>query len=153
MYPHEEAVHLHSKVSVSELKKQSQADAEAYSVIAENRTSERIWGNEQEEQPTVLTGAAKGTAYHRVMETIDLPDRNISKEDLEKILTKMETEGIINTEEKESLSVSKIRWFLQSPLADRMRQAAAQGHLHRESQFMAMMPHTTSTLTQRLPIR
>ena len=52
----------------------------------------------------------------------------------------METEGIINTEEKESLSVSKIRWFLQSPLADRMRQAAAQGHLHRESQFMAMMP-------------
>lgn len=141
-YPYEADILLHTKMSVSELKKQGQLTDESESVQTEALDDRK---EEEQEKKTAETqrrgkgGAVKGTAYHRAMELLPL-DRITSREETEACLKQMVEEQRY-TKENRSLIDSWAIWrFLQSPLGKRMSCALAEGRLHREQQFIIGIP-------------
>ena len=83
----------------------------------------------------VLTGASRGTAYHRVMELLDFA--GIS--DLETVKAAMEgyqEEGKLSGDMKEAVRPEDILEFLQCPCGRRMREADKIRRLYREQPFV-----------------
>lgn len=86
-----------------------------------------------------LSVAERGTLYHLVME--HLPYQEIhANYDFSKMLETMVCNGYLTVEEKELLSVKRFSWFARTDLGKRMKQAALNGTLHREQQFMLGVP-------------
>lgn len=95
-----------------------------------------------------LTGADRGTAYHRVMELLDdeiLGDKELMKaalegRDISKRLfafgMKKAGEGYITKDQVKSVQMSDIALFLKSDLGQRMGEAHQRGELFREKPFM-----------------
>lgn len=90
-YPYEADILLHTKMSVSELKKQGQLTDESESVQTEALEERK---EDEEEPKTAGTkrrgkgGAVKGTAYHRAMELLPL-DRINSRFEAEACLKQL----------------------------------------------------------------
>ena len=83
----------------------------------------------------VLTGASRGTAYHRVMELLDFA--GIS--DLETVKAAMEgyqEEGKLSGDMKETVRPEDILEFLQCPCGRRMQEADKIRRLYREQPFV-----------------
>ena len=69
-----------------------------------------------------ITGARKGTLMHLCLEKLDM--RKIySKEEINDFLNKLVKDGIITAEEKDVISVDKIKNFIDSDIAERIRKA------------------------------
>ena len=94
-----------------------------------------------------VSGAAKGTLYHLVME--HLPYERILKEKgtgsegwtgFCQWLEEFSQSGYLTGEEKGLLQEKKFQHFLQSSIGRRMAQAAKDGCLHREQPFMIGLP-------------
>jgi len=89
--------------------------------------------------PNPETGARRGTAYHKVFETIDFgKDRN--EAELKLFLDELERRGALEKEDRELLSAEPILNFLSSELAARMARADRENKLHRESSFVLAVP-------------
>ena len=84
-----------------------------------------------------LGGAGRGTAFHRVMELLDLGE---NAEQLEKQIEQMLRTGRLATEYAKAVSVPAIRTFLSTDLAKRMRMAGQSGRLYREQPFVLGLP-------------
>ncbi|MDC7289496.1 helicase-exonuclease AddAB subunit AddA [Blautia schinkii] len=124
------------KVSVSELKKRSYhgEDEQEESIFFEPDVIPLI-PRFMEEQEEEFTGAARGTAYHRLMECLDY-ERTGSDEDI-----RMQVQGLLEQKklaeaEAECISIGDVRSFLDSELGGRMRQAALGRRLYREQPFV-----------------
>lgn len=124
VYPYEDVKNIPSKMSVSEIKRRSCEDEEAV-MLYPKREERRIPSFLQGE--SALTGAARGTAYHRVMELIDL-----NETDVEGALKRFEEKGLLTKEESSCVDCGKIRAFLSSPIGDMMRSAR---YVKREEPF------------------
>jgi ATP-dependent helicase/nuclease subunit A len=86
-----------------------------------------------------LKGAARGTAYHRVLECLEY-EKTESKEKIIMQLKQLEELGRIDMETLQSVNPGQIHWFVRSPLGRRMKQADRQGKLWREQQFVISIP-------------
>ena len=84
-------------------------------------------------------GAFRGTAYHRVLELLDFAKME-SRERVKAALDSLEAEERLTEEYRKLVSSGRIWDFLDSPLGKRMRQAAAEGRLHKEQQFVIGIP-------------
>lgn len=144
-YPYEPDIRLHTKMSVSELKKQGQLTDDAESACIEPLI-DLNW----ETQPAIAEwetgvisaqnpGASRGTAYHRAMELLPF-DRMESQADVEQYLTGLVETQKFTQENYELIDPSEIWIFLQSELGMRMRSAQREGRLHKEQQFVMGMP-------------
>ncbi|MCI8549296.1 MAG: helicase-exonuclease AddAB subunit AddA [Lachnospiraceae bacterium] len=124
-YPYEEAVTAPRKFSVSQLKEDRTEEFPAVSLVPRFM--------EQEEG---LFGAARGTAYHRVLELLSFEnepsDQGISLE-----ITELEKRGLLPEGTGQNLNLGKIRNFLMSPIGRRM---AAAKKLKKEQQFVMGIP-------------
>lgn len=130
----EEQVKL--KYSVSELKKRAALETsewEAGEAFIKEET-ETIVPQFVEKQAT-LTGASRGSAYHKVMELLDF-SREYQKEDLEEELKKWEQEGYMDKEMSACIQVGDILEFLESSVGKRMHRAACSGKLFKEQPFV-----------------
>ena len=116
------------KVSVSDLKKRSWHDEseleENISVSAEEQEEEQeapvpaFMAEKQEE----YKGAARGTAYHRVMECLDYAEADTEEQLLAQVKSDLRAE---ETEQKrECIRIRDIRRFVESGLGQRMKKAA-----------------------------
>lgn len=152
-YPYAADIRLHTKMSVSELKKQGQ-------MVDESESSRLIQSaGETAEQPDNKTervsakrriwpadtpadggyGATRGTAYHRAMEL--LPFEQISgPDDITRYLTELVRQKHFTRENYDLIDVQVIWQFLQSRLGRRMTAAAREGRLHKEQQFVMGIP-------------
>lgn len=131
-YPYMVDVGLHTKMSVSELKKQGQ--------IAETRDEEQTpYQQFGEAAPDGGYGATRGTAYHRVMELLPF-DRIGSLQEVEQYLDGMAEKKQITEESRSLVAAADIWEFLQSPLGKRMSLAQQEGRLHKEQQFVMGIP-------------
>ncbi len=132
-YPYAADVGLHTKMTVSELKQQGQMTDEAESQFVPTRPA-FLSRDERERQ-----GAFRGTAYHRVLELLDF--RKIDGSDrVKEEMKKLMEEGRL-TEEYGRLVDPRTLWlFFSSPLGLRMREAAQEGRLHKEQQFVIGVP-------------
>lgn len=154
-YPYAADIRLHTKMSVSELKKQGQMTDEAESVCMEGPLTPdweewltKRWENagKQEESisysdiaPDGGAGAARGTAYHRVMELLPF-DQMESQADVEAYLARMVEREQMTAESCGLIDSSAVWTFLSSEFGQRMKRAQAKGRLHKEQQFVMGIP-------------
>ena len=140
-YEHENLQKLYTKITVSELKmaaihdgllKENREEAAA-SIFPENENQEIIprFASKQEK----ISGTARGSAYHRVMELYDFAGSDRTNI-LYKEFSRYVESGQLTQEELDMVDLSKIEEFLHSNLASRMCKAAKQHALYLEQPFV-----------------
>lgn len=142
IYADEELTHLKSKLSVTEIKRIYETDYEPSDVI---KRPGRVEGDYVPTVPHFIAGdqplnaAEKGTWMHKTMELFD--NANVTtKEEVEKHLDSLRQEGYLPEETTEFVTVDKIAAFAVSDLGKRMCQAARDGKLYKEKQFVIGVP-------------
>lgn len=126
-YPYEDKGYV--KLSVSELKKRSQAqtDDEEENDVTKHLYDERIEGKSN--------AALHGTAVHRIFEIWDY-NRAATEESVKEFLSYVHDEKLIEEDLFELIRVNEILDFVSSDIADRMRIASMNGTLRREQPFV-----------------
>ena len=132
-YPHEEEASMKQKMSVSELKKQAYSDAEGVEMFHEEEVIPLLPKFLQEEHE--LTGAGRGSAYHRLLELLDYT-KEYDAETLAKEIAEKEQTGLLSGEMAACIRIQDILQFLTSPVAQRMRQASLNGTCYAEQPFV-----------------
>ena len=141
VYPYKYLEDIPVKVSVSDLKKRSWHDEseleENISVSAEEQVEEQeapvpaFMAEKQEE----YKGAARGTAYHRLMECLDYAEVE-SEEQLEVQLKRLLESQKMTEQEAECIRIRDIKKFVDSELGQRMKKAVVKKQLYREQPFV-----------------
>ncbi len=130
VYPYKNDPKTKQKVSVSELKKRIYLEEEE---IEEEEVIPLLPKFMQEN--TQLTGASRGTAYHKVLEVLDF-SRDYDAELLANEISVMVENGLLTKEMEACINLEDILVFLQSPIGRRV-QKATQNHLyHAEQPFV-----------------
>lgn len=160
-YPYLSEAELPVKISVSELKRQSlaraeeleQAEAAPLTTISEIKSFKdpEVDAGEEIPRPVFLqdkkeiSGTARGTLYHKVME--HFPYEQIRKSggewsvrDFENYLTEMAAGGYMTDKEREVLDCRKFTVFQASDIGRRMADAQREGKLRLEQPFMMGVP-------------
>ena len=135
-YPFEYLKDLPVKVSVSELKKRSWRGEE------EKEDSLFYEPDIQEIIPTFVSGekeeyrgAARGTAYHRLMECLDYTHAE-DVHQIQKQIRMLTDSRKMSPEEAQCIRIADILAFVDSKLGQRMKTAAEQNALYREQPFV-----------------
>ncbi len=139
-YPHSETERKKQMFSVSELKKRAYAK------------DEESGGEYLYEEPEVIplipkfmqgetkvTGASRGSAYHRVLELLDFAVP-YTEAGLHEAVEEMKRSGKLDGEMAECVRLRDIQQFLQCESGRRMRRAAERGKLWREQPFVLGVP-------------
>ena len=138
-YPWQEDITLQGKFSVSELKKMGQTeeeDADTLLYPAEEIVP-YIPRFMSEKEP--ISGAARGTAYHRALECLDFRELYHS-EKVKEGLARLVEEGRMTQEQADVVRPYDIYAFARTPLAKRMSAARAREEFHTEQPFVIRMP-------------
>ena len=137
VYPYGYLQEIPAKVSVSELKKQGREEPEEETVyLYEEKEQEPIIPDfMKESREPLLQGAARGTAYHRILECLDYSKAD-SQQAIEKQIEELLKEEKISKEAAKVVRSSQISWFVRSAVGKRMKEAFVLGTLHREQQFV-----------------
>ncbi len=135
-YPHEADVHLYTKMSVSELKKQGQQvdDGESFCQVPQDGNDDHVKAPSDGGY-----GATRGTAYHRALELLPFGQVQV-REDIDCMLNHLVEEKRYARENLELVDTDAIWRFLQSELGQRMSAAQRDGRLKKEQQFVMGMP-------------
>ncbi len=145
-YPYQSEAELPVKMSVSELKRRSMIRAEQM-----EEEKEFSWEEMEIPRPTFLqgekelSGAARGTLYHMVMEhfpyeKISESGGNWSEKDFDGFLEEMIAVGYMTDQERRVLDSGKFVAFLASDIGQRMARAHREGNLRLEQPFMMGLP-------------
>lgn len=137
VYPYGYLQEIPVKVSVSELKKQGREEQEEETVyLYEEKEQEPIIPDfMKESREPLLQGAARGTAYHRILECLDYSKAD-SQQAIEQQIEELLQEEKISKEAAKVVRSSQISWFVRSAVGKRMKEAFVLGTLHREQQFV-----------------
>lgn len=138
-YFSEKEAEIPSKVSVSELKKLAQYESSEDGELLYEETDPVPLIPEFLQKEREITGAARGTIYHKLMECLDFKkflDADDEEELLEREIGRLQKGGHLNEEEAALIERPRILRFLQSELAVRMQKADAKKQLFREQQFV-----------------
>ena len=137
VYPHEELLNLYTKTTVSELKKAALLGDEeepAQELFPQPEVHpyipDFISGKEE------ITGTLRGSAMHRLMELLDFERSYENEKELSEVMVSLQESGRLTDAYAGAIRTEKILQFLNSPIAHRMRTAAAMGRLHREQPFV-----------------
>lgn len=139
-YPYEAETNIHTKLTVSELKRLGQMEAEELGAPLKGteKAMDEVPVPNFIKQSEKLTKANIGTLYHSVLEHMNLLETH-ALEDVESCLLKLVLTGKISEMEMELLDKEKLCTFVQSKVADRMRNAIKEGKLYKERQFVMGM--------------
>lgn len=156
-YPHENLQNLYPKTTVSELKMaaiRGMAGNAAGELPGEEKEEGRRLFEEEVQVPYVpyflrkdeekgkISGAARGSAMHRVMELMEfgkeagIASGHYSQRHLEADLERWSSAGLLSEEYREAVSRKKILHFMDSPMGERLHLAAKAGKLWKEQPFM-----------------
>ena len=137
-YPYRDLEGKKLKYTVSELKKRAYLAEEAGELPYEDEPVvpliPRFLQGEEE-----ITGAPRGTAYHRVMELLDFT-KEYDLEGTEAAIEKMCESGRIAGEMAESVRPKDILTFIHTTSGQRMKQAAEENKLRKEQPFVLGIP-------------
>jgi ATP-dependent helicase/nuclease subunit A len=135
-YPYRTETKIHTKVTVSELKRLGQYEADDL--------IQPVTGNEEKEREYKIPvfaggeaadGANLGTKYHTVLEAMDLRQMD-TVESIRKLLNQLYKKGKLNEADLKALDEKKLYRFTKSNIAKRMRKASDIGKLYKERQFI-----------------
>lgn len=131
VYEHEASTKKHVSQSVSDLKKAVLEDLPYIGPVLEEVSYKPLFVTG--ERP--LTGAQKGTAFHKAMDKLDLT-QTYAIEDLKRFLASLVALKILTEKEVASIYPGSIDSFMKSDLGNRARKAALEGRLHQEKPFV-----------------
>lgn len=135
-YPYSWLKEMPVKVSVSELKKRSwQDDEEKEEALFAEPDIIPLVPRFAEGKETKYQGAARGTAYHRVMECLDYEKTEDFRE-IQNQIRDMEEQKKLDPQEAACIYIKDIQRFANSRLGQRMKQAAQEEKLFREQPFV-----------------
>ena len=132
VYPYEKEMEVPGKVSVSELKKEAMEEA-VLELFEEPEIVPYIPAFLREER--AISATERGTAYHRVMECMDLSAVKHSDQVKERI-DALVNAGKLSLAAAESVKPYDIYEFCKTPLCQRMLKAEKEGNLYKEQQFV-----------------
>lgn len=134
-YPYVADIGLHTKLSVSELKKKGQFTDDEESEFLP--TIPAFFTEEGKEEK--VRGAFRGTAYHRALELLDF-GKVRTREELRAAILSFQRDRRMDEESISLLSEDLLIAFLHSSLGQRMAAAQAEGRLKKEQQFVIGIP-------------
>ncbi len=162
-YPYEKETGMNAKMSVSEIKKisyETEEDTQAVRLVEmlpelseqpeedifQKKTPRETVSLESPalENPTIpefikardrLTGALRGTVYHRVFELFDFGQEH-TLSSIQAMVQGFAEAGMLTKEERECIRDRDFLIFAESDLGKRMKAAFERGELHREAQFV-----------------
>ncbi|MDM5316856.1 helicase-exonuclease AddAB subunit AddA [Fictibacillus sp. b24] len=134
-YTHKLSTFTRSKQSVTEIKKQYQAD-EYSSTDLVKAAQQVIHERPRFMQETQLNAAEVGTAMHMVMQHVDFTKAS-SIEELQEQLAEMEAKELLTAEQAEYIQLSQIQQFIEGPLGKRIIE---NGDFKREIPFSMALP-------------
>lgn len=133
-YPYPDREKIPAKVTVSELKRLHMEDEESTDWYEEEEVVPYI-PSFIEKREEGLTGAGRGTAYHRVFECLDFSKAG-SVQEVEEQLASLESGHRIDREVRRTVSPRDVYQFAVSSIGKRMAKAQAAGMLYREQPFV-----------------
>lgn len=133
VYPFESSQVVKQKLSVSELKKRMYMEQEGEEIFKEEDVIPLLPKFLQEE--TELTGASRGTAYHKLLELLDF-SKDYDEEVLASTIDNFVKDGFINEEMKACICRDDILSFLNSAIGKRVQAASRRGTYHAEQPFV-----------------
>lgn len=143
-YPYENSQTRKLKFSVSELKKriylQESGEMEDSEQLYEETELQPILPKFMEEE-VPLTGASRGTAYHRALELLNFAE-DYDTEKLKNCLRKFTEEGKMTDEMRKAVCIRDFLKFLQTDSGKRMQACAKQNCLFKEQPFVLGVPAT-----------
>ena len=137
-YPFESQRNVPVKVTVSELKKRFTPEEDGDDMFFEPDVIPLIPSFIKEQQQE-MSGADRGTAYHRIMECLEF----CQAETMEAItvqVDEMEQRKKIDMPMRSVIELKDIYQFMKSKIALRMKAAAARQELHKEQPFVMSIP-------------
>ena len=133
-YSFEDEGKMKMKFTVSELKKRTALSEEAgEEMYAEPEVIPFIPEFLKDEE--VLTGASRGSAYHKLLELLDFT-RAYGKAELMTAVEEFREEGKLSGEMAECIRPTDILHFLHCESGERMAEAARRGKLYKEQPFV-----------------
>ena len=143
-YPYENSQTRKLKFSVSELKKriylQESGEMEDSEQLYEETELQPILPKFMEEE-VPLTGASRGTAYHRALELLDFAE-DYDTDKLKNCLRKFTEDGKMTDEMRKAVCIRDFLKFLQTDSGKRMQVCAKQNRLFKEQPFVLGVPAT-----------
>ena len=142
-YPYDDLKDLYTATSVSELKKAAikEEQADVHDIFEKEREKELFpYIPPFMQQKVEMSGAERGTAYHRVMELVDFRKPPAKYEEWQQSLEEMVKTGRLSERQKECIYIPILCKFMTSDIARRMRKAAESGLLHKEQSFYLGVP-------------
>ena len=133
-YGHTGAESLPSKITATELKDRAETDEDAASIAPRRARSFRLPDFAAEEKP--LSGAARGTATHLVLQYMDFAQTG-SEEAVRSEIERMRKERYLSDREAEAVDAGAIVKLFRSPLG---RRILAADMLRREFKFSLLCP-------------
>lgn len=133
IYPYNDEQTIKQKLSVSELKKRMHTDGEGEEMYKEEDVIPLLPNFLQESQE--LSGASKGTAYHKLLELLDF-SKEYDKDMLQATISNLVQNGWLTEEMGAVISTSDILAFLRSPIGRRVQEASRQGKYYAEQPFV-----------------
>ena len=132
-YPHGESQVIKQKLSVSELKKRAYMEEEGEEVFKEEEVIPlfpKFLQNEVE-----LTGASRGTVYHKLLELLDF-SKDYDEISMQKTIAGLVELGFMTEEMATCIRVREILNFLKSPIGKRVQNASRKGVCFVEQPFV-----------------
>ena len=164
LYPHENLKDLYTKTSVSELKMAAMHKAFEKQSLEETPIS--LFPTEEivpyipnfAKESREVGGAARGSAYHRLLELLDYSkllgeqkaNGNNHTAYMQKSIEHFVESGRITQEEVDMVNLKKIGTFLDSSVAARMAAAQDRGDLYKERPFVLGIE--ANRLSEEFPI-
>ncbi len=138
-YPHTILSRLYTKTTVSELKKMGQTEVGELGKILYEEPEIVPYIPRFMQKQEVISGTARGSAYHRVLELLDL-ESVTDASDIKEQMCAFVREGRLSEAYMQAVRIDKIIQFLQTGLAARMRNANKKKCLYREQPFVIGVP-------------
>lgn len=135
-YPYKHVKEQKIKFTVSELKKRNYIEEEAGELLYEEELIPLIPNFLQEKEE--LSGASRGTAYHRLLELLDFA-KDYNAQSLADEINELRIKGKLTADMAACILTEDIIFFLESSLVRRMRAAAQASQMWKEQPFVLGM--------------
>lgn len=129
-YPYTVEAKTKQKVSVSELKKKAYMEEEEIEEEVVIPLFPKFL-----QQETELTGASRGTAYHRVLELLDFK-KEYGAQNLQEAIQEMIAHELLTEEMAACVAIKDVLQFLHSPIGQRVQKASQRNQFHAEQPFV-----------------
>lgn len=137
VYPFSDTQMVKQKVSVSEVKKRTYLEEEGEEMFREEEVIPLLPKFLQEKEE--VTGARRGTVYHKVLELLDIT-KEYDGALLQSEIRSMVEKGWLSEEMAVCIRQSELLRFLHSPIGIRLQQAGRKGLYHTEQPFVVGVP-------------